>query len=238
MPSNSDPPRAALREALLAFAATTLACAILWRLREPLGGLLHIAIAVVFLLVPRWLLDRRGADWAAYGLTWRPLGRGLALVSVAALIVYPPFLAGFVAYYDRVCAMGLLRRMCAGWLGWGGASLRLAPDFATQVVAQVAAVALPEEFFYRGWLQGRLADAWPDRRRFLGAPVGAALLAQSAAFGVAHFLVDGDPRRLATFFPALVFGWMRARTGSILAPTLFHALCNLYIDALHTSFFR
>jgi membrane protease YdiL (CAAX protease family) len=44
-------------------------------------------------------------------------------------------------------------------------------------------------------------------------------------------------QRLAVFFPALVFGWMRARTGSILAGATFHALCNLFADVLHTSFF-
>jgi hypothetical protein len=31
---------------------------------------------------------------------------------------------------------------------------------------------------------------------------------------------------------------MRARTGSVAAGAVFHALCNLYSDVLHTSFFR
>jgi membrane protease YdiL (CAAX protease family) len=34
--------------------------------------------------------------------------------------------------------------------------------------------------------------------------------------------------RLAVFFPALLFGWLRARTGGIGASVLFHASCNLY----------
>ena len=41
---------------------------------------------------------------------------------------------------------------------------------------------------------------------------------------------------LTRFFPGLVFGWMRARSGSILPGVLFHALCNLYIETLGRSF--
>jgi membrane protease YdiL (CAAX protease family) len=50
-------------------------------------------------------------------------------------------------------------------------------------------------------------------------------------------MVVPNPQRLAVIFPALVFGWMRARTGSIVPGALFHALCNLFADVLHTSYF-
>ena len=70
-----------------------------------------------------------------------------------------------------------------------------------------------------------------------GAPVGRALVAQSALFALCHLAVQGNPATLAVFFPGLVFGWLRARTDSIFAGTLFHALCNLYIEVLHRSFF-
>ena len=46
-----------------------------------------------------------------------------------------------------------------------------------------------------------------------------------------------NPQRLAVFFPALLFGWMRARTGSIAAGALYHALCNVLADTLHVSYF-
>lgn len=227
-----------LPEALLAFFATTLGCVVLWQLRDSLGQFMHVGIAALFLLVPRWLLDRRQADWAAYGLTMRPVGRGLAFAFGAGLLVFPLFAVGFVFYYDWICAAGWLPGLCRAWKGWAGASLTFAPSFAGQALAQVVAVALPEEFFYRGYLQGRLEEVWPSRFRLWGANVGLAWILQSALFGIAHVLVDGDVRRLATFFPALLFGWMRQATGSVLAPTLFHAMCNLFSDTLHQSFFR
>jgi membrane protease YdiL (CAAX protease family) len=35
-----------------------------------------------------------------------------------------------------------------------------------------------------------------------------------------------------------VFAWMRLRSGSLLPGIAYHALCNLFADVLHTSFFR
>ena len=64
----------------------------------------------------------------------------------------------------------------------------------------------------------------------LGAPVGWALVVSSALFALGHVAVIPNPQRLAVFFPALLFGWMRARTGSIAAGASFHALCNVVSD--------
>jgi membrane protease YdiL (CAAX protease family) len=55
-------------------------------------------------------------------------------------------------------------------------------------------------------------------------------------FALGHVLVDFDPRRLATFFPGLLFGWMRSATGNIAAGTFVHAGANLYMDFLQRTF--
>ena len=44
-----------------------------------------------------------------------------------------------------------------------------------------------------------------------------------------------EPQMLTRFFPGLVFGWMFARTRSILAGTIFHAACNLIMAVLAAS---
>ena len=111
------------------------------------------------------------------------------------------------------------------------------PQFALLAFSQLVVVAIPEELFFRGYLMGRLEHVWPPTHRLLGAPVGAALLVSSVLFALGHVLVVPNPQRLAVFFPALVFGWMRARTGSIAAGATFHALCNITSDVLHTSYF-
>lgn len=243
-------PRAALWEALIMFAVATALCSGLWQLRRVVGFVarnLQAFIAAVFLYLPTGLLMRRRRAFADYGLTVRPVGRGLILFGVAALVVFPLFAVGFYLYYDAVCGLaagggaalpGAIRRLCTRWTGdLAGIDLRLPADFAQVALAQLLVVALPEEYFFRGYLQSRLEHVWPSRRRLLGAAVGLPLLVASTLFALGHVLVDFNPLRLAVFFPALVFGWMRARTGSILAPVLFHACSNLVSDLLHRVFF-
>ena len=115
---------------------------------------------------------------------------------------------------------------------------RAPPDFWGVAIAQLLVVGLPEEFFYRGSVQTRLTDAFPRTVRILGAELSpVALLLTSTLFAFGHFLVDLDPARLAVFFPSFVFGWMRARRGTIAAGALFHALCNVVADILRIGYF-
>jgi membrane protease YdiL (CAAX protease family) len=105
-------------------------------------------------------------------------------------------------------------------------------DTGDAVLGEVMVIALPEEAFYRGYLLTALDDLWPPKRRVLGASVGLGLLVSSAVFALGHLLTEFNPNRLAVFFPALVFGWLRARTSGIGAPLLFHAFCNLFASYL------
>ena len=59
----------------------------------------------------------------------------------------------------------------------------------------------------------------------------------SAIFAVAHLTLTFDARRLAVFFPGLLFGWMRSATGSILAGVIAHTASNVFILALQEVFF-
>jgi membrane protease YdiL (CAAX protease family) len=38
----------------------------------------------------------------------------------------------------------------------------------------------------------------------------------------------------ATFFPGMVFAWMRERTGGVITGALFHAVCNIGVVCLDT----
>jgi membrane protease YdiL (CAAX protease family) len=108
------------------------------------------------------------------------------------------------------------------------------PDgLALAVVTQVLVVAAPEELFYRGWMQTAWARHGPTRT-VLGAPVGPGFVATQALFAAGH-LVTLDPWRLATYFPGLLFGWLRARTGGVAAPIVAHALSNLLVLFLRAS---
>jgi CAAX protease family protein len=102
------------------------------------------------------------------------------------------------------------------------------PPTLDEVIGQLLVIALPEELFYRGYLQTALEDASPGKRRVLGAEVGIGLVLSSAIFAAGHLLTEPHPARLAVFFPSLVFGWLFARTRGVGASILFHAACNLF----------
>jgi membrane protease YdiL (CAAX protease family) len=127
-----------------------------------------------------------------------------------------------------------------GWRAWWmhampglHFSLAVKPlEAANEVLGQLFVIALPEEAFYRGYLQSRLDDAWAPRWRVLGATLGPGWLAACAIFAIGHVATVHVPARLAVFFPALLFGWLRARTGGIGASVVFHMLCNVYSQAL------
>lgn len=135
---------------------------------------------------------------------------------VPALIFFPAFWLGFVVWWQPARPF-----VAPAWAGL----LEDAPG-------QLLVTALSEEAFYRGYLQTSLDDAWPRRVRVFGAWVGPGLIVTSALFALGHLLTQVDPNRLAVFFPSLVFGWLRARTGGIGAAMTFHAACNLFATFL------
>lgn len=91
-----------------------------------------------------------------------------------------------------------------------------------------------EELLFRGYIQSRLNSAWGRPFRFFGVPWGWGVIMTSALFGLMHVLSLGDLTggdwRLSwswgfwTFFSGLVYGYVREKSGGILAPALLHGL--------------
>ena len=91
------------------------------------------------------------------------------------------------------------------------------PLTAAMAAHHLLLVALPEEVFFRGYLY----DAFEEAGREPVLPV--ALL-----FAIGHFMISPVPFRLLTFFPALLLGWGRKRSGNVYVPTAAHFLYNLF----------
>ncbi len=246
-PRATDPKRRSLVECLAAFAAVTLLAAALFQVARAVPFVAHNLAAFValgFIYAPVWSARRRGQDLTGYGFTTSPHRRTIAFALVWPAVVFPLFLIGFISYYRIVCSTPALAALapaawCRGFIGWSGLlEPRLPPDLAWTALSQVVVVALPEELFFRGYLLALLEDVWPPRRRLLGGGVGLALVVSAVLFALGHLAVGFHPLRLATFFPGLLFGWLRSATGNIAAGTVVHAGANLYMEALHRTFFR
>ena len=173
------------------------------------------AVVALQLYLPIWRCDHHGLEVAAVGLTRQQWQREVALALGLAALCLPPFWAGL-----QLLGAGTAMPLCvktpqAVW------------TMATGLFTQLLGVALPEETFFRGYLQAQLQRRWPPRRRLAGVPVGLGLHLGAALFALAHLLGRGSPLGLLTYFPALLFGWLRNRRGSVLGAALLHALFNL-----------
>jgi uncharacterized protein len=223
-----------LREALILWAVAF--CAILATYAT--APFLAKPVAVLaFLYLPLWAMRRRGEDYQDYGVSFRAWKEDLTLLAVVCLIVLPLFTAGFwLASVSRPSLPSWAQSLLSPMRGEGRVFHAKLPDnFSLWVVDQLFVVALPEEFFYRGYLQARLKLHWPRGARVLGATLGPAFLLTAVLFALGHLAVF-QVWRLGVFFPALLFGYMRERTGTVLGSTLLHAIFNLYEMFLRESF--
>jgi membrane protease YdiL (CAAX protease family) len=226
----------AVREAVWLWAAAFGAIA-LTRAIGPISHYAKAVAAVAFLYLPGIVVWRRDEDYRDYGATWDHWQRGVAEGLGLSLLLLPIFAAGFFGFVE------LLRNLPPGvgsllapYPSGARFVFRLPDRFPAYVADQFLVVALPEELFYRGYMQTRLRDAWPQGSRFLGARLGRAFWVTQVLFALGH-LAEPYPWRLGVFFPAIIFGILKERTGTILAGTIFHALSNLTVMVLEASFF-
>ncbi len=123
--------------------------------------------------------------------------------------------------------------LLAGPLTWLVAWLVLRPD--TQVLWPllqplalfwgVLFFPIFEEILFRGLIQDFVRNYFTDTRFGL---LSVANIVTSLLFVLAHVLLKGfSPLTLLVFFPSLVFGYFRDRTGGLIAPILLHAWYNL-----------
>jgi membrane protease YdiL (CAAX protease family) len=99
-----------------------------------------------------------------------------------------------------------------------------------------------EEFVWRGYVQSRLNQAFGRSMRLFGIQFGVGLIVTSLLFGIFHAFNTYDPAvglaslswgwALFTTFSGLMFGILREKTGSLLAPGIAHGLPDAVGEAL------
>jgi uncharacterized protein len=234
-------PAMALGEVLALWLVTLIAIKLVVVAQRALGlhEIVLAAVPVLFMYAPVLLCRLRGVDSWDYPLAlpaFRDLApwlEALKLNAVAIAVVLLPWLALYHVWtttlephmwallFDRPVR---LREFLGIW-----------PSSLLKLVAyHLFFVAIPEELFYRGYLQTRLDEAFGTRWRIFGANVGPGLLITSVIFAAGHSIVQVQWWHFAIFIPSLMFGWMRARTGQIVAGAFFHAWSNVTVSTLDT----
>ena len=201
---------------LFVLGALTGAVFLLHRSNSSLAAILIPALWGLGALVPGWNGD---FPPPVIGLA-RPLfKRAMKYFILSSAVVFPLYA---IAFYISL-HLGVF--VPAG-TAWPGMSL------FQIIVYNLAVIAFFEELFFRGYLFGRFEEAsrhiFNADRIIFWAPV----TATAFLFGAVHVAVDLDPARMAVFFPGLLFGWLRAKTGSLVAPIASHATANVVVDLL------
>lgn len=166
-----------------------------------------LALAGSLLLLALW----SGLSWREVGVAvpradaWRPV----LVLSVAAVVVF---------------------------LVFGSDAEARGGDVET-LLFQATMPGLEEELFYRGILWALIDRALPRKRLLFGAWVGMGFVVSTVLFGLGHGVVVADGGT-ATFVLApvvftgvagAVFGWVRARTHSVLPAIALHNVLNVAI---------
>lgn len=220
--------RPVLREVVVLWLVTLLLIRLVVDLvtRAGMPELLLAAVPILFMYAPVFVCWLRGVDSYDYPLALPALrdreawGDALKLNGLVIGLIVLPWLVGYHLWQTTIFGYrfeGI----------WPSTPLRL-------VGYHLFFVAIPEEFFYRGYLQTRLDELWRPRWRIFGAALGPGWLVTCVLFAFGHSLVQFQWWHFAIFFPSLVFGWMRARTGGIVAGALFHAWANVTVTFLDT----
>jgi membrane protease YdiL (CAAX protease family) len=103
--------------------------------------------------------------------------------------------------------------------------------FSASLVAAVVLAAVLEEFVFRGVLLALLDRALPQRWRIAGAYIGWGGIALTVAFVALHGLRPG--LLLGVLPAALLYLWLRERTGSLFAPIAAHLAWNVSVLIVH-----
>ncbi|MBN2589184.1 MAG: CPBP family intramembrane metalloprotease [Sedimentisphaerales bacterium] len=93
---------------------------------------------------------------------------------------------------------------------------------------QILFVAIPEEVFFRGYLQSNIIYLFNTvtgkKFRFLE---WYGIIICAIVFAVSHVILLGSIISIITFLPGLIMGWLFFRTNSLIAPILFHSIANI-----------
>lgn len=190
------------------------------------------------LYVPLWLIARERSRFRDYALhchgffeperptDWAAIKKELWFTLKVCVLTFVPY--GLIHY--------AIQSYFAGQQGLRvDFSLHAPTALAEVVLSNLLLVALPEEIFYRGFVQTRLLRVWPKLRFVFGIGIGPAIVVTSGLFALGHFVGEYQLARLLPFFPAFVFSALVLRSGSILGAVLYHTLCNTFSELLYTS---
>ncbi len=171
-----------------------------------------VAVLLIYLPVIVLSIKKRKIDFLDKGL--KSYLKSFVTFFIVALLAFPLFFIGAHIWQMYI-------------IGVDGPHWMLPKDLIQLILYQLLLVALPEEFFFRGYFQSTISKMFAKKWRIFGCTFGWEWIITSAVFAITHSIISYQWWHFSIFFPALLFGYLRERTGSITAPILFHAASNI-----------
>ncbi len=224
---------------LAVYTGVTLVVFLLMRL-APNADVSHSAVMVLFVLVPLRFAHRHPQGAEGYGIALGPLfgerisasddtkharlsrwcssaARETSIAMLVMACIFPPYVLAYRWWFD-----------VGGGLRWD-----VPQALGSFVLTQVLAVALPEEMFFRGYVQTTLQRHLPHAGTGKAGRLALVWVLQALLFAVMHLAQGPWLARLSVFLPGLLFGALRTWRGGVGAAALVHAGCNVLEAALH-----
>ena len=199
---------------LLLIVTITIAAIKIVQLYSPLrvNWFITPGILVVAAVIPKIIKRQKLFN---IGLTSREIKRSLNVLGWTCLSVLPAMFCGLLL------------------LKYYGLDFPLRPalpqnhHLASWLFYQFMYVAVAEELFFRGFLQGSvlslLTTAIPKRRTLQR---GISVVISAVCFAAAHMIMQESTLPVVIIAPGLILGWLYIKTDSLLAPILFHGIAN------------
>jgi len=176
-----------------------------------------IAVPAVLIIAALAPTIFRADDFAKIGINSEQVKFSLIMVTQVCAVVFPVLLLGLLMLRSLGLTLPLQTSPShgKGWIYW--------------LIYQFMYVAVAEEVFFRGYVQGnilRLISTLKFGRYRIKSL--ACIVLSATCFAAAHVIVQRQMVSAVTFLPGLILGWLFIRTGSLLAPILFHGLANTF----------
>lgn len=182
-----------------------------------------LIFAAVLLYIPLYIGHRHRNQVVFVETNPRHILYSIGIFLLWAFIIFPPY--------------ALLVHLWAKMI-WGARIFQVAPlPSWNLVLTQLVVIALPEETFFRGYMQTRFQQIFKPRWTIFGARLGWGWILTCVTFALAHSLIQYQWWHFAIFFPSLVFGYLREKTDGLVAPILFHATSNLFMEWIARCYF-
>jgi uncharacterized protein len=209
-----------LIETTVVLSITLLLCKIVYfsRFIPAIHEYLSTITALILIYLPFLYLWWRRLPFDFIERDEKSLKTAVIYTLVMSLIFFPPFLLVNHLYQNMFFGFS--------FNGWHY------PGLMRFLIFQIFLIALPEEFFFRGFIQSQMNRVFPARFKTLGFAWGWALPLTAFIFALSHTLITFQWWHFSIFFPGLLFGFLREKTNGLIAPIIIHGISNVMVQGI------